>query len=164
MTVPGKGGRARKPSTLRAVDGDKPDRFNHDEPLPGQSAVQPPAWLVESGAHTEAGAESGLDVWHRYAPDLIAKGVLTPWDVEAFAVWCDSVIGYRKATVMVAREGLLVTGSMGNLVKNPACQLQRDYSDTMTKLGARFGLTPSDRAGLKVEREPQRGGAERLLS
>lgn len=164
MTVPGKAGRPRKPSNLRALDGDKPDRFNHAEPLPSQGAIQPPGWLVSQAQDLGPDGESALDVWRRYAPDLIAKGVLTAWDVEAFATWCISTVGYRKASAQVVEHGLLVRGSMGNLVKNPACQLQRDYSDTMMKVGARFGMSPSDRAGIKVDREPQRGGAERLLS
>ena len=227
MGVPGKGGRPRKPSNLRSVDGDKANRFNDSEPKPGLSAVVAPRWLSAAdpagedwpelgeairAARTAAGwtqqelgkrlnvsarrisawertgqvspawvsdlqaylgedlvlpeasrPETGLDVWDRLAPDLEAKGVLTPWDVDSFAILCDAIVGYRKAAREVLNRGLIVMGMHGR-VKNPACQLQRDYADTIVKVGARFGMTPSDRAGLKIERDDPGGGAERLLS
>lgn len=164
MTVPGKGGRPRKPGPLRAVDGDKADRFNGGEPVPAAQDVHPPAWLVALDHDAEVGTETALDVWNRLAPDLIDKRVLTTWDADTFAVYCDAVIRHRAAAEQVERHGLLVFGAKDNLVKNPACQLTRDYAAIMVSIGARFGLSASDRAGLKIERTADRGGAERLLS
>lgn len=146
------GGRPRKPSAQKRLDGDREDRINNDEPTPAAQPVEPPAWLVALGVDPEPGTETALDVWNQLAPDLEKTGVLTPWDVEHFAVFCDAVINHRRASEEVHKHGLLVYGAKGNLVRNPAVQVARDYADLMVRFGARFGLSPSDRAGLKVER------------
>ncbi|QVJ00338.1 phage terminase small subunit P27 family [Nocardiopsis eucommiae] len=91
-------------------------------------------------------------MWNQLAPDMEKTGVLTPWDVDALAVFCDAVINHRRASEEVNKHGLLVQGAKGNLVRNPAVQVARDYADLMVRFGSRFGLSPSDRAGLKVER------------
>ncbi|MEE2040192.1 phage terminase small subunit P27 family [Nocardiopsis sp. CT-R113] len=155
-----------KPTSLKLLDGTRPDRVNTDEPLPGQGTIAPPAWLValHNQADPASPYETALDVWNRLAPDLEAKTVLTPWDVDTFAVWCDAVVRHREAVDELAQYGVMVIGQKGERVKNPAVQIARDYAETMTRIGARFGLTPSDRAGLKIDREEVRGGAERFLS
>lgn len=146
----GERGPRKKPSAQARLEGARD--VNDDEPIPAEGDVFPPAWLVALGHEADIGTETGLDVWHRLAPDLVRTGVLTPWDVDEFAVFCDAVINHRLAAAEVAKHGLLVYGAKGNLVKNPATQLTRDYADVMVKIGARFGLSPSDRAGLRVER------------
>ncbi|KOX12493.1 phage terminase small subunit P27 family [Nocardiopsis sp. NRRL B-16309] len=145
-----------KPSAQKALEGDTRG-LNEDEPAPSAQPVEAPAWLVALDVDPEPGTETALDVWRQLAPDLEKTGVLTPWDVDEFAVFCDAVINHRRASEEVQRHGLLVYGAKGNLVKNPAAQMARDYADLMVKIGARFGLSPSDRAGLKVERGSESG-------
>ncbi|MEU3020100.1 phage terminase small subunit P27 family [Nocardiopsis sp. NPDC007018] len=160
----GERGRKSKPTSLKILHGDREDRINRDEPLPGQGEVVAPAWIVELDEASTGEHETALGVWNRLAPDLARKGVLTPWDVDQFAVFCDAVVRHREATRAVDREGALVEGQKGNLVRNPGIQIARDYADLMVKVGSRFGLTPGDRADLKIERETAHGGADRLLS
>lgn len=160
----GQRGPKGKPTSLRVLDGDREDRINRDEPTPGQGDVVPPAWLVELDDESPGDRETALDIWRRLAPDLERKGVLTPWDVDQFAVFVDAVVRHREATRSVQTHGILIEGQKGNEVRNPAIQVARDYADLMTRVGGRFGLTPSDRADLKIEREAPDGGAERLLS
>jgi phage terminase small subunit len=47
--------------------------------------VSPPEWL----------GDEARGVWS-LAGDLKAKGVLTAWDTEAFASWCDAVVRRRR--------------------------------------------------------------------
>jgi P27 family predicted phage terminase small subunit len=147
----GERGPRRKPSAQKALEGDTRG-LNEDEPVPAAQPVEPPAWLVALDVDAHIGEETALDVWHKLAPDMEKTGVLTPWDVDEFAVFCDAVVNHRRASEEVRKYGLLVQGAKGNLVKNPAVQIARDYADLMVKVGARFGLSPSDRVGLKVER------------
>ncbi|MBB6174200.1 P27 family predicted phage terminase small subunit [Nocardiopsis mwathae] len=91
-------------------------------------------------------------------------GVLTSWDVDLFAVYCDAVVNHRRASAEVARRGILVEGQRGNLVKNPALQVARDYADMMSRIGARFGLSPSDRAGIDIVEGDDPDGAERYFT
>ena len=160
----GKRGPKGAPTSLRILNGDREDRINRDEPLPGQGDVFPPEWIVELDEQTAGEHETALGVWNRLAPDLTRKGVLTPWDVDQLAVFCDAVVRHREATRQVQSHGILIEGQKGNEVRNPAIQVARDYADLMVKVGSRFGLTPGDRADLTIEREASHGGADRLLS
>ncbi|MGW2591966.1 phage terminase small subunit P27 family [Streptomyces sp. NPDC001515] len=159
----GRRGPAPKPTALRVLHGDRRDRINTAEPQPDALDVRPPDWLS-----TEA-----LEVWEHLAEDLAAKGVLTAWDVEAYANWCDAVVRRRDAAAHVAAEGAVVElpvyNKNGDLTghrqgKNPWL-LALDAADAQVqRYGARFGLTPSDRSQLNISPAADPAGAERLLS
>ncbi|MFJ6386436.1 phage terminase small subunit P27 family [Streptomyces sp. NPDC091972] len=159
----GKRGPAGKPTALRVLHGDRKDRINTDEPQPDAGEVAPPDWL----------GDQALEIWDTYAPELEAKRVLTPWDVEAFANWCDAVARRRDAAEHVDEEGAVVELNVFNKngeltgtrrAKNPWL-LALDAADAQVqRYGARFGLTPSDRAGLRIPSEGSGQGPERLLS
>ena len=44
----------------------------------------------------------------------------------------------------------MATGQKGNQGTCPAVRVQRDAAETMRRVGALFGLTPSDRARLSI--------------
>lgn len=152
----GRRGPAPKPTALRMLHGDRKDRINTSEPVPAASDVVPPCDLGERAA----------GIWDRLAPDLIARGVLTAWDVDAFASCCLSLAQYREATELVAEHGLLALGVGGSLVKSPAVALQESADARFARWAARFGLTPSDRSQLKIGSgaHVQAAGPERLLT
>lgn len=84
--------------------------------------------------------------------------MLTRWDVNLFAAYCEAAARREAAQRELNRDGLTVTGQKGNLVKHPAVQIERDATEQMNRLGGKFGLSPSDRAGLAVkEKLPARG-------
>lgn len=161
----GRGGQGRpaKPTRLKVLEGDRKDRVNTTEPIPFDVEVVPPAWLVALDHEAEVGTETALDVWHRLAPDLIRTKVLTAWDVEAFAVFCDAVVNHRRAAEQVSREGVTGEGARGGIVKHPAVTATKDYAEIMVRYGARFGLTPTDRASLSLGQE-HKDPTEDLLS
>lgn len=158
----GRGGQGRpsKPTQLKVLHGDRKDRINDAEPVPS-AVVTPPSWLDDEA----------LGVWRQYAPDLEATKVLTGWDVEAFALWCDAVVRRRRAVaeLAVSREVLEVPVTAGGevvgyrQVKNSWCTVLAEASSEILRYGARFGLTPSDRSQLKVG-EARRDPTEDLLS
>lgn len=159
----GRRGPTGKPTALRVLHGDRADRINTDEPQPSELEVTPPDWLPERA----------VQVWEQLAEDLIGKGVLTAWDAEAYANWCDAVVRRRDAAEHVDREGAVVELPVFNkngdltghrMAKNPWL-LALDSADAQVqRYGARFGLTPSDRSQLKIAPATNPGGAERLLS
>lgn len=156
-------GRPKTPTAVAELNGYRKDRINHDEPQPAEAEVVPPNWMVLAHNETPTGEESSLDVWQRLAPDMITKKVLTAWDVESFAVYCTSVVGYRRAALEVARHGMTRETAQG-IVKNPAVTAMKDCADLMNRYGAKFGLTPSDRAALAIKPDDPKGkGADRLL-
>ncbi len=117
------GGRPRKPTALKLLYGDDkhdPQRINRAEPQPGAGPIEPPWELSEAGRRN----------WERMAPDRIRLGVLTAWDVQAFAQFCEAV---EHARVELLGDDLL--------------RAQRAVNICAT-LGGRFGWTPADRARL----------------
>lgn len=145
----GKRGPAKKPTNVAILHGDRKDRINTDEPKPSAADIVPPEWLPAAA----------VEVWEALAPDLIAKGVLTAWDAEAFACWCDAVVRRRKAAAKLKVEGEVVEQPVYNrngevtgsrLGKNPWLHVLDGADAQVQRYGARFGLTPSDRADLHI--------------
>jgi P27 family predicted phage terminase small subunit len=89
-------------------------------------------------------------IWDRLAPDLIAKRVLTSWDADEFANGCRTQALLNRAFVDAERSPLVAPGSNDNLVLNPAIRAVTALEATLRSVWARFGLTPGDRAALKV--------------
>jgi P27 family predicted phage terminase small subunit len=143
----------RTPNHLKILQGVREDRINRNEPIPAESDIAPAMELSE-------GARA---IWDRLAPDLIDKGCLSAWDVDMFTVFCDAAAMYYELRSQVA--SYTVAGSVNNTVVNPLLRIMRDCIETMTRIGARFGLTPSDRAGIDVSAsdEPPKYGPERIL-
>lgn len=152
----GKRGPAKTPTQVAILHGYRKDRINTAEPKPAEVEIKPPAWLDTSSRA----------VWRHLAPDLIRKGVLTGWDVEAFACWCDAVTRRRRAAVALRDDGEVIEMPVFNkngeqtgfrVGKNPWTLVLNEADAQVQRIGARFGLTPSDRADLSIgeaERDP----------
>lgn len=127
------GGRPPKPSHLKVLHGDRKDRVNTSEPQPA-SDVEPSFEL----------SEGAREMWERLAPDMQEKGVLTKWDADAFAELCEATMRLREK-----RRAADEPAQRGG--PNP----MRDYQtafEMFLKLAGRFGMTPSDRSKLEVDR------------
>lgn len=154
-------GRPGRPNHLKVLEGAPESAINRDEPTPAAATIKAP-----SGMRAKARA-----VWRRLAPDLEDKGVLTAWDVDAFAVVCEA-IALRTECIKKIHDpddpdsGLTARGAAGGIIPNPLFKVVRDCNNDIARFGARFGLTPSDRARLVVggSDAPRELGAERLLS
>lgn len=151
MSTLGKRGKRPEPTALKLVKGTRSDRVNTDEPVPDTPAdgLEPPEWL--------AGNEVALEIWSEYAPDLERKGVLTAWDVEAFAICCETAARRRKAVARIKREGEVVDAPVFDRngkptgvreVRNPWLTVLAQADRQLLSWAARFGMTPSDRAQL----------------
>jgi P27 family predicted phage terminase small subunit len=160
----GKRGPAGKPTNLRLLHGDQkkdPQRVNRNEPIPDASDIKPPTWLSKQARR----------VWRKLAPDLIAKKVLTGWDVEAFASYCDAVVRRAEAAKKVEEEGQVVELPVFNkngdltgyrVARNPWLMAHKDADLQAQRWGARFGLTPSERQDIKLPAPG--GGGDDLLT
>jgi len=165
LVTVGKRGPAPAPTPLkllRGVDKKNPSRINKSDPQPAAGEVTPPAWLPERARK----------VWTRLAPDLKRKGVLTPWDVDAFADLCALIVINAEALADVDENGASCTTLVGvtrdgtevyDLKRNPAWQVARESTALIVTLGGRFGLNPSDRSQLKIG-DGNRDPKEDLLS
>lgn len=100
------------------------------------------------------------EVWDRLAPSLHAEGVLTIWDAEMFARFCDLTVKVREAGRLL-EIGLLVRGRREGFVTNPAWRVYRDGLSLLRSYAQEFGLTPSARSLLRRE-DPGIAGLESL--
>lgn len=151
----GRRGPKPRPNHLKVLAGAEERYLNRSEPVPAGPAVPAPARI----------SDRGRVVWERLAPDLIDKKMLTTWDVDAFTVFCEAVATYHHNRELMGEE-YTARGAAGGVIKSPHWQIMRDCADTIAKFGARFGMTPGDRANLRTEGgddKPAHGG-ERLLS
>jgi P27 family predicted phage terminase small subunit len=101
--------------------------------------IAAPAWLA-------AGARA---VWEGLAPELQAKGVLTSWDVDAFAVFCEAVVHHREACRAVDQASVIQETRFGQ-TKHPALQIVRDQAQIVRAYAQEFGLTPSARSEIDL--------------
>lgn len=148
-------GRPAKPTKLKLLHGDdkkNPARINRSEPLPADDVVEP----------TDDLSDGARAAWDRLAPDLIRKGVLTPWDAQAFTTYCQTVAHYQEASRCLVIDGYTAQGAAGGVIKSPYWQIMRDAIGVMTTIGGRFGLTPSDRAHLSLGEGKREPGADLL--
>ena len=140
-------GRKPRPNHLRALEGVRESRINRDEPLPSEATIVPPVEL-------EPAAQA---VWNRLAPDLIAKKVLTAWDVDSFATYCRVVVLFNRAAAEVESQGASVDRKYQGVVPSPAFRAMIAMQKTMSSIGSRFGLSPADRASLRIDGAPKSG-------
>jgi P27 family predicted phage terminase small subunit len=148
-------GRPRKPTQLALLHGDdkkNPKRINRQEPKPLAGDIAP----------TEPLDAAARETWDLLAPDLIRQGVLTAWDCPAFTKYCQATSYYRQAVAGLRETGLVVLGSTGSPVKSPYWLIMNDALAMEIKLGAQFGLTPVDRAKIRIGGDKRDPGADLL--
>ncbi|WP_051580631.1 phage terminase small subunit P27 family [Pseudonocardia acaciae] len=137
----GKRGPAPRPTALKLLHGERHlDRINPDEPQPRPADLTPP----------EDAAPAVLAVWRRVVAELEAMNLAFPADADCLRGYCEAVVSHRRACEVLARSGVLVKGLHGNLVRNPALQIQRDAALTMLRFAQEFGLTPSARSSIRA--------------
>jgi P27 family predicted phage terminase small subunit len=139
-----------RPTHLKALEGCREDRLNRDEPVPSDGLVMPPLGMPDEA----------MKIWNRLAPDLIAKKVLTSWDVDEFANGCRIQALLNDALDVAEDSPLVSPGSNNNLVLNPAIRAVSTLEASLRSIWSRFGLTPGDRAQLKVDDGGQSSGDE----
>ena len=140
-----------QPTAMRDLHGNPGKRTPAgDEPRPGPAAPKMPRGLPR-----EARA-----FWRRYAEGLARLGLLTEVDAAAFQMmamhWqvCQDAMremtkGGEKSPAGVLE--LTTKDEDGLERKHPLLQVLRDNSGAFLRYAAHFGMSPSARAGMRVE-------------
>lgn len=152
----GAGGRAPKPTPLKVLQGVRPNRINDDEPVPVSDIPECPS------RHRDVRA-----VWDYTIEQLRVMGVVTLVDRDALHAYCEAVVAFREACDTIEREGPIITGARGGLIRHPACAIQKENAMLMKSYAVQFGLTPSARTSIRVgdsKVKPREQGAARLLT
>lgn len=138
-------GRPPKPGHLKVLHGDKPSRINKQEPKPDENSPVAPPYSLRPAVQ---------EVWDRLAPERIRMKLLTPWDVDAFAAFCEAIVLAQKGALEAHGEAIPGAPSPMSRFK--------DAVNLCSTLGGRFGWTPSDRQKLIVGEAPREPGADLL--
>jgi P27 family predicted phage terminase small subunit len=150
-------GRRPLPSIIKNLRGNPGKRqVNANEPelQPGDPTM--PAGLSEA-AQTE---------WREIIGVLRTMGVLTPADGKALAAYCYAFDVWMQANESVKKHGVLIEepimGRVGTpeqnevidhkTKKNPAVAIANEALKTMKSFLVEFGMTPSSRSKLHVEK------------
>lgn len=132
----GRSGVPPAPTRLKLLKGEKANRINRREPTPPPGKAEPEPWL----------RGIGLDAFQRFTPMIDSMLGLSPIDGLPLSVMFATFADYVAARDIVDRSAVLVKGSKGNLVKNPAAQLARDNARTLLAWFSHYGMTPSARS------------------
>jgi P27 family predicted phage terminase small subunit len=128
------------PIELQRLRGNPGKRRLHAGPEPTRTEGPPePLSFLSEDAKGE---------WCRLAPELHWLGLLTILDHSAFGAYCSSFARWMTADRQLESEGLLATGSMGNVVAHPLFKIAVQSARDMIRIGSEFGLTPCGRARL----------------
>jgi len=89
--------------------------------------------------------------WRRVTGLLRERTALDALDETALIDYLTCWIRLRECEADVAARGVLVEGGGGRgKVKNPACQLARQYRDHLIAWCKEFGFTPSSRSRIEL--------------
>ena len=98
-----------------------------------------------------------LKMWRKYAPIIGEMGIYTKADELAFRMLCDSYALYVAACEDIEENGPYQTqvNRMGNVyyTDNPSVKQRSKHWREVIDICRQFGLTPSARTGLHVEKK-----------
>lgn len=136
-------GRKAKPTALKELEGNPGKRaLNKKEP-------KPEVLIPSCPNHLKGVARQE---WNRVTKELHALGLIARVDRAALAAYCTSYKDYVDAENALKREGVVIFSEKGGAYQNPWMGIKKRSMDQMVKFGAEFGLTPSSRVRLQVER------------
>lgn len=138
-------GPAPEPAAIKELKGNPGKRPIKVEIQPTKGAPVPPADLKG-----EAFAE-----WARIVPELEKVGILCTIDRAYLVAYVEAWSAFCEARESLHTEGATIMGRDGGKVRNPAAVVMKDSLDMMLKFGAKFGLSPADRARLAKAPEPE---------
>jgi P27 family predicted phage terminase small subunit len=130
-----------KPTSLRLLHGDRKDRINTREP---QVRDAPP--MAPEGISDDV-----RDIWDYTLRELVAMKTAAAADRDSLICYCEAVVSHRKASAILAQSPVLIKGTLGGMVRNPALQIQRDTAMSIRAFAQEFGLTPSGRTRIQTE-------------
>jgi P27 family predicted phage terminase small subunit len=138
----GRRGPAPTPTKVLQLRGTfRSDRHGGQEPhaTPLKAAPRPPKHIDETARK----------IWRKLAPALVAAELLTENDLGAFESYCVIYARALDAEAVVAVEGRTVTTQQG-LKRHPELVTAEKARADMRKYEQLFGLSPSDRARLRI--------------
>lgn len=151
----GRRGPAPLPTAIRILRGNPSKRpLPKNEPQPDTGIPTRPDWLSP-----EAKRE-----WSRLAPKLDKLGLLaSEIDRGAFAAYCQTWATYVQAVKDLQERGTIQTAESGYESPRASVGIMVKMLEKLSALGAKFGLSPSDRARISVPEPPKKDEFDEFL-
>lgn len=152
--MPRGSGRRPKPTKLKKLNGNPGKReLNEKEPTPpiGEPAMPPSL------------GELAREYWKSLVPELAPMGILSSLDGKSLAAYCHAYEQWVAADKEISARGILIEEPIldkeGNevgtkLKRNPADIASQSWLKIMKSFLIEFGMTPSARSRLRVEKPP----------
>lgn len=118
----------------------RPSRVNYETPMPRQRPPTMPRGM----------SPAAQTVWRHVVAEM-PPSVIVAVDAYALRAYCEAVERYETAVAILNATSYLVEGYRGQLVRNPILAVIRSESDLKRQWARELGLTPSARAGLRME-------------
>jgi len=148
-------GRKPKPAALHIVQGTKTNsRSIASEPAPPPTILKCPP-ILKGAARAE---------WKRIAPILFDAGLLTEMDRAQLFLYCDAWGRMMNAQKHLAEYGVMLRSPKGYPIQNPHLAILNKSSEQVQKALVEFGLSPSSRARVKVNKPPEESAFQKLLN
>ena len=140
---PGPKPQPTKLKLLRGNPGKRP--LNENEADAGDKMPKPPKHL----------SPAALKQWKIVAPQLNEIGLLAKLDGPAMEMYCVAYGNWADAQEKIQKYGPLVKARSGFLQQSPYMQIANKAFEQMHKMIGEFGMSPSSRSGIAVEKDPQ---------
>lgn len=152
----GRYGPAPTPVAAKLARGEtRPSRVNYESPQPRSEPPRMPADMEDSAKL----------VWKRVLAAMAGTGIITAADADVLRVYCEAVARYQRAVGMLARSTplLAVSRRRGEVVRNPLNAIVRDLADQIRLYARELGLSPSARAGLRLDAGHQEAELDAII-
>jgi len=142
-----------------------PSKIHQLRGLPGKRPLnalepKPPEGMPPCPPHLDKLAK---EEWARAGAILDEIGLMTGLDMAVLAGYCQCYSEWARATTEVQKLGLVYKRADGTPGLNPYLRVSRESYDRMLKAAVLLGLSPSSRAGLKINKKPSKDEAEEFL-
>ena len=141
-------GRKPIPTSLKILTGEKRKcRLNRESPQPEIYVPNPPSYL----------SAAAKEEWYRITPELEKLGIISELDRAALANYCQIIARLEEAEEQLEEQGLILKTKQGKYYHNPLIGIVNKLYEESRKYAVEFGMTPSSRARVKVEKkEPKK--------
>lgn len=145
------------PIELRKADGSyRPDRHGQPPSLGAipDDFIDPPDCLDDTAK----------ELWRKAVPVLAEVGLISVVDSAALEMLCTQYARARQAARLIAEQGHLARGSMGQLTEHPAIRTEREAALTFLRFAEQYALTPVARTRLGLAEMQRRSLASDVAS
>lgn len=145
----GRRGPAPEPTSIKLLKGNPGRRpLNDREPEPKRARPRCPNWL----------SKDARAIWKTLVPQLRDMGVLTRIDGQALTRYCTLWARWKRAEQFIEKHGDVYPfkddrGNLKYLQQFPQVAIAHKLATHLTRLEQEFGMTPSSRSRIRIERD-----------